>query len=710
MPWREADRSQRIFHLRQHSPGNLWLAKGDVRHPMRESKQRQFPKRPEPLFEDKSMGQREFWGQTLSQKKSTIMDRLLRRIFSLVMVFCFLVPTVAVIATPKSQQKKEELPHPKTLEELQKAMADVAENNHVTGAGIALVSRGQVLWCGGIGKADLATKRDVTCNTEFRVGSISKTFVALALLKLEEEGKINLYARLLDVAPEIPVKNGWKSSNPVRVVNLLEHTAGFDDMEFSEIYNRHDRADYPLLDVFKRFREPENVRWPAGTRFSYSNPGYGIAGYLIEKIAGQPFDAYIQQNILAPMEITVGDFRLTATNHALLAQGYEGYPPRAVPYKNIYLRPAGDMKASPEELAKLVQFFLRRGRTDDVQLLKPETIARMEYPETPSSVKNGLRLGYGLANYTESSGGVITHGHDGGIDGFISTYRYMPEQNWGYVILLNSTVSGQALKEMNRLAIDFLSKDFPKAQQPVISLIPKELQKFSGYYAPRAPRNQLLAFAEDLTGGTWVRTMDGGLLCSGLFGTRHDLLLPVGKNLFRQEKEPEATAVFFPDAAGRMIYVRSSAGGEPYGERVFPLWLFTRLTLLGLSAVLMASSLLYAVACVFLWIFGELIGVKHLRVRIAPMITVLTLLGVAYAFNKSGNDIGAFNLWSFAVFVGTIAFALLSLVSLALAVTVPRKQIHKAVRVYSLMVSIACCIVTIFFSAWHLIGLRLWAS
>lgn len=677
---------------------------------MRESKQRQFPKRPEPLFEDKSMGPREFREQTLVQKKSTAMGHFLRCIFLLGSIFSSLAPNVATLAAPQADQKNEEKPHPQTLEELRRVMADVVDKDHVAGAGMALVSRGQVLWCGGIGKADLAANRDVACNTEFRVGSISKTFVALALLKLEEEGKINLYARLQDVAPEIPVKNAWQSSNPVRIVNLLEHTAGFDDMELSEIYNRHESADYPLLDVFKRFREPENVRWPPGTRFSYSNPGYGVAGYLIEKISGQPFDAYIQKNILAPLDITVGDFRLTSANRALLAQGYEGNPPRAVPYKNIYLRPAGDMKASPEELAKLVQFFLRRGRTDDAQLLKPETMVRMEYPETPSSAKNGLRLGYGLANYTESTGGVITHGHDGGIDGFISTYRYMPEQNWGYVILLNDTVSGQALTDLNRLAIDFLSKDFSKPQQQLISLTPNELRKFSGYYAPRATRDQLLAFVEDLTGGTWVRVVNGKLLCSHIFGPNYNLLLPVGKNLFRLEKEPEATAVFFPDATGRMIYVRSGEGGEAYGERVFPLWLFARLAFLGASGVLMASSLLYAVACVFLWIFGESIGVKHLRVHVAPMITVLTLLGVAYAFNKAANDIGAFNVWSFAVFVGTIAFALLSLASLALAVTAPHRQIHKAVRVYSLLVSMACCIMTIFLSAWHLIGLRLWAS
>src|SRR5580704_17427538 len=178
-------------------------------------------------------------------------------------------------------QQKEELPHPKTLPDLQKAMKDVVDKAHLPGAGVALVSNGELLWCGGFGKADLGSGREVTCETQFRVGSISKTFVALALLMLQEEGKINLEARLQDVAPEVPVKNGWEAEDPVRIVNLLEHTAGFDDMEASEVYTLRDPYDYPLLDVFKRFHKPLEVRWPPGTRMSYSNPGYGVAGYLI---------------------------------------------------------------------------------------------------------------------------------------------------------------------------------------------------------------------------------------------------------------------------------------------------------------------------------------------------------------------------------------------------------------------------------------------
>src|SRR5882672_3312005 len=380
---------------------------------------------------------------------------------------------LAITLTPArsaAQQTKEDLPHPKTLEELQKVMKDVLAKEHVPGAGVALVANGQLLWCGGIGKGDLATGREMTCDTEFRVGSISKAFVALALLKLQEEGKINLYARLQDVAPEIPVKNRWEATQPVRIVNLLEHTAGFDDMEPSEVYNRKDRYDFPLLDVFKRFRKPQVVRWPPGTRMSYSNPGYAIAGYLIEKAAGQPFDQYIRETLLRPLGMEKADFPFTDANKALLATGYEKNPPRAVGYPFIYLRPAEDLKASPGELAKLVQFLLRRGKAGDAQLVKPESVLRMEAPETTLAAKNGLRLGYGLCNYSSVEGGVVTHGHDGGIDGFISSYRYMPEQNWGYVILLNSDNSQQALESLNHLAIDFLSKDLPKPQQPVTSL------------------------------------------------------------------------------------------------------------------------------------------------------------------------------------------------------------------------------------------------
>src|SRR5579883_2205945 len=409
----------------------------------------------------------------------------------------------ALLLSPAGQARRQEqnddFPSPQTLDELKTAMNDIVQKNHLPGAGVALVANGEVLWCGGFGKADVVANRLIACDTEFRVGSISKTFVALALLKLEEEGKVDLQARVQDLAPEAGVRNKWESTNPVRVVNLLEHSAGFDDMSFSEVYNTKDPPSFPLLKVFQAHPRPQETRWPPSTRFSYSNPGYAVAGYLIEKITGEPFDAYIKQNVLTPIGIAAGDFRLTDANRALLAQGYHSTQ-QPVPYKEIYLRPAGDMKASPGELARLVQFFLRRGRAGETQLVKPETILRMEYPATVSSSRHGMRLGYGLANYTEVTGGVVTHGHDGGIDGFISTYRYMPEQNWGYVVLLNSDSYGKALNDLNRLALNFLSKDLP-GNNPLSFPIPSRIwNRLPGFMQRALPEARCLPFSTIFSG------------------------------------------------------------------------------------------------------------------------------------------------------------------------------------------------------------------
>ena len=139
-------------------------------------------------------------------------------------------------------------------------------------------------------------------------------------------------------------------------MNLLEHTAGFDDMEPSEVYNVYERYDFPLLEVLKRFRKPQTARWAPGTRMSYSHPWNAIAGYLIEKVSGKPFDQYIRETFLRPLGMERADYPFTEANRALLATPHEGNPPKVSGYPFIYLRPAGDLKASPLELAKLVQF------------------------------------------------------------------------------------------------------------------------------------------------------------------------------------------------------------------------------------------------------------------------------------------------------------------------------------------------------------------
>jgi hypothetical protein len=333
----------------------------------------------------------------------------------------------------------------------------------------------------------------------------------------------------------------------------------------------------------------------------------------------------------------------------------------------------------------------------------------METVESTLAAKNGLRLGYGLANYTEVVGGVVTHGHDGGIDGFISTYRYMPEQNWGYVVLLNSTQSFQALLDLNALAIDFLSKDFPKTQHPAVSIPAPELEKFAGFYAPRAPRSKLFAFMDSLTGGLRIRVINGQLTHSSLFG-KPEVMIPVGKNFFRGEKEPEATSVFFARDAGGMALSGQGLEGFSYGERANIAWTYARIALLLLCVVLMATSLLFAIVWVLRKLFGGMKGVQHLAVRAIPLLATLSFAALVFCFTKLGGaDTGKFTVWTAGILVFSLLFPLLSLYGLFLAVRVPKNEIHNGTRVHSLLVALACCVVTVFVASWHLVGLRLWA-
>jgi CubicO group peptidase (beta-lactamase class C family) len=209
---------------------------------------------------------------------------------------------------------------------LKKAVADILVKYHIPGIGIALVTKDKVIWAGGIGKANLATGRNVDADTMFRIGSITKGFVALSILQLQEQGKVSLNDRVSELAPEFPMVNPWERTDPVRIANLLEHTAGFEDFPLAEFYDFSGGTQISLLKTLQTFPKPQHVRWRPGTFASYSNPGYGVAGYLVEKVSGQPFEQYVAENILHPLGMTHSDLRLTPVVKAALAQGYAYKP------------------------------------------------------------------------------------------------------------------------------------------------------------------------------------------------------------------------------------------------------------------------------------------------------------------------------------------------------------------------------------------------
>src|ERR1700682_2408465 len=616
---------------------------------------------------------------------------------------------VAIIALTACAREAKPAASPTNIEDLKSAVAAILKEHRIPGIGIALVTRDKVVWTGGVGKADIAANRDVTADTMFRVGSITKGFVALTALQLVEQHKVDLDEKVADAAPEIPVVNPWAANSPVTLDELLEHTAGFDDFPLAEFSDFDAPPEKPLKCTLVHFRGPEVVRWKPGSRMSYSNPGYGLAGYLVEKAGGAPLEDQIAANILRPLGMTHSDMRLTPEVKDQLAQGYEEGSP--VPYYPIYLRPAGELKSSPNEMARFVRMMLNRGELDGVRIVSAKSITRMETPETSLAARAGLKNGYGLGNYADLEFPIIQRGHDGGIDGFLSRYIYIPEAGAGYFFSINASgSSGRAMRKLDEVLYKYVTRGVKAHQEPAVKM-GKGSSEWAGYYEPRSPRQATLRYAEILTGGQFVDVDSRGVHVRPVFGAPRTLI-PVGTNLFRTEKGAAAGTIFTTDGKDRAVMIMSVPPDIPvpiYFVKTDPIWPMTRVALV-LGALF---ALLTSVAFAIIWIprklFGRMKEAPHLPVRALPLLATTSLLAAfAMAITSAPIFLARPRFASITFFLGTIAFAILSIAGLALALASTRWPINRGVRIHSILVAVACVGLTSYLAYWHQIGLRVW--
>jgi hypothetical protein len=153
------------------------------------------------------------------------------------------------------------------------------------------------------------TRKAATADTLFRIGSTSKAFVSLSVLKLVEEGKMTLDDTVKKWAPEVEFTNRWESTDPVRIIHLLEHTSGFDDIALRE-YAHNDPTPVSLKDALAFNPKTRTSRWRPGTRMSYCNSGPAVAAYVVQKVSGQIFEDYVRENFFKPLHNDLGFFFL----------------------------------------------------------------------------------------------------------------------------------------------------------------------------------------------------------------------------------------------------------------------------------------------------------------------------------------------------------------------------------------------------------------
>lgn len=594
-------------------------------------------------------------------------------------------------------------PHPKTIDEFTAAVQKVLDDTGIPGAGIALVRLDGVEWAGGVGYADRDAKTPVTADTHFRAGSISKTFVAAALVQLYEDGDLDLDTPVVELASDVEIDNAWLVTDPVRLIHLLQHTAGFDDMHFNEIYNEADPPDLPLAEVLKRNPRSRVVRWRPGTRTSYSNPGYGVAGYIIEKLTGQKYEDRIAERIFNPIGMTTSSFYLRPEDHALLAKGYSSRTGPPVPYRQIYLRPAGNLHTSAADLGKFVHLLLNWGETAEDLVIDPEYLSNMEHPRTTLASAAGLRNGYGTGIGSLMIDGFPMLGHGGGIEGFVSQYAYSTTRDAGFVVLLNGTYSGEAMRRITQLAVRYLKADVEPPPKPEEKIAENVLRAYEGYYHPANPRNQAFAFIEWLMAGHTVGVTGNRLQLTPVFGDA-TTLIPVSDTLFRFEADPEPTRVFTSDENGRTVLT----GGFAYFERR-PRW---RVDVIRWPVLVSAALALTPLLMLLPWILharrAEPAGFWFLKACLV-LCSIALLLPVIATMNAAGSQLGTRNLWTAMIFGGSLLFPAAAILSVLFTVDAFLSGAGTWLRAYAVTISIAALIVSAYLSSWGMIAFRPWS-
>jgi CubicO group peptidase (beta-lactamase class C family) len=610
-----------------------------------------------------------------------------------------------------AQSKKEETPKPaQSIEELKQQLEKILKDTHTPGMSVAIVHREGPEWIAGLGKADVAADRATSSETLFRIGSTSEAFAALSILKLANEGKLSLEDPVHKLAPEVWFQNRWEASDPVRVVDLLEHTTGWDDMHFREYAK--DAPGMGLREALDYDHHSRISRWRPGTRMAYCNTGPAVAAYIVEKITGQHFEDYVTQNFFEPIGMKTATYFQTASPPLTTLYHPDGKTP--YPYWNILYRPAGSINASAKDMAAYVQFYLNRGTVNGTPVMPASSINRMEIPTRTWAAKEGLKTGYGMSNYWSIHEGFVYHGHNGGVEGGLTEMAYLPDYGVGYFYSINAG-NGDAFEKIGKTIRAYVTRNLQKPALPPVASLPANAGAYAGWYQLDSPRVEMTHFLDRLLGITWVRFQDGKLLLSDL-GERSQVYVPVKDAQFRHipKKElpdPVATLeLLTPNAKGQFIQF---GGGMATMRRISGWLAIAEIVLTAWFVLAVVSVLLYAP----FWLLGGL-SKKRRRpaerwIRLWPLIAVLSLLAVVVLFIVCSNDLiprmGNLTGWSAAFFLVTVAYGVASLAGVIALWRAPKQEVRCWVRRFSTAVILALLIAAAYLAYWGVIGLRTWA-
>jgi CubicO group peptidase (beta-lactamase class C family) len=326
---------------------------------------------------------------------------------------------------------------------LKATVAKVLDRWPCAGLAVAVITDGGLAWFSGHGLADVAAKTPFTEDTVFRIGSITKTFTAVAVMQLWEQGLVDLDAPANDYLRTFRLVPAKPNLRPATVRHLLTHTAGVGYWRrLSDLLRpgvgSGDRAGRsgaaPLADYYRRGLP---VEVEPGTKWVYSNHGFAALGQIVEDVSGQPLDRYLRDRILDPLGMEHTDLLRSERVRPHLATGYvlRSRGLRAVADREVPTPGGGGMYSSTADIARYVAALLRIAVNEQGSVLRPETVATMFRPHfQPDPRVPGMGLAFELGE----EGGHKTVGKTGILSGFHSAMALAPHEGIGVLVFSNT--------------------------------------------------------------------------------------------------------------------------------------------------------------------------------------------------------------------------------------------------------------------------------
>lgn len=332
-----------------------------------------------------------------------------------------------------------------------------ASKNHFPGYTFGIVLDGKLIYSGNGGYNDIATKSPVTSKSMFRIASMSKSFTAMAILKLRDAGKLRLDDAVEKYIPELKGQHLTKDAPIITIRDLMTHSGGFPQ---DDPWGDRQLADSEeeLIALIKKGLHFSNV---TGLQYEYSNLGFTMLGYIIHKVSGKPYSTYIAEEIWKPLGMSQAEWEYSKVPSANLAKGHrwinDSWVDEPLLHDGIY-GSMGGMITSLESFSKYMAFHMQAwppSNEPEIGPVKRSTVREMHQANRFSSLNPQYRYpdgrlcpmvtayGYGL-RWSNDCEGRISVGHSGGLPGFGSNWVILPEYGIGVVFFANVTYASTA--------------------------------------------------------------------------------------------------------------------------------------------------------------------------------------------------------------------------------------------------------------------------